>query len=84
MLSESNQRHLEGAASHLKLLEALLGTKVRERLEKPLQDVGLSVREAAEKAGVLSAEDSARLLDLHRLAIDGVSMDVLNKYLKKF
>ena len=68
----------------MELLEALLGTKVRERLEKSLQDVGLSVREAAEKTGVLSTEDSARLLDFHRLAIDGVSMDVLNKYLKKF
>ena len=84
VLSESNQRHLEGAASHLELLEALLGTKIRERLEKPLQDVGLSVKEAAEKTGVLSTEDSAQLLDFHRLAIDGVSMDVLNKHLKKF
>ena len=42
------------------------------------------VKEAAEKTGVLSTEDSAQLLDFHRLAIDGVSMDVLNKHLKKF
>ncbi len=82
--SENNRRHVENALFLARIVGLLKGKVVENQIRSLMQTKNVTVKEACIELGVMTSSEVDTVFDTMTLAQSGISLQTLNRYLKKF
>ncbi len=82
--TENNQEHVENALSYTEIVGLLKGKDAQKQVTDLMQTKSLTIKQACLQLGILDSNELESVFDATTLAKNGISLDTLNRYLKKF